>query len=360
MNGQHERFGDEYLWNRRGPVDLEVARLEQLLAPYALPRQPERQPVQLSGRRLPLLAVAAVAAVLAFAVLAGVGWYWHRLQWQAGQPWQLVVAAGQVSINGRMIVDAAAELQADSVIRTASDGFARIEIARIGELLLGGGSQLQLLQTRSGRHRVALERGTLWARVWAPPYSFGVTTAGGVAYDLGCEFLIRTDADGNGVLQVASGWVQFERGDGEVLIPQGAQVELHAHAAPGTPHAIDASGAFAAALRRIDVAGPAAPATGPVVQNLLTEARPQDAITLVSLLTRYPQLADGPLFDRAVAYLDSADDIERAAVRAGDPVAVNALWQGLPYPRTKRWWLQWPDAFASGEPPVVLLSPERR
>lgn len=336
-----DRSGGDYLWDRSGPVDPQVARLERLLSPHALRAGRPQAPIATAAMRTPRRPWAralALAAVLGGLMLGGYGWYWQRLQWAEGDGWDTALVAGQARLDGRPLRAPGVQLQPGNVIETDAAGVARIAVAGIGEVLLGQHSRLQLVQTRSGRHRVQLDRGTLSARIWAPPGSFGVAVPSGAAYDLGCEFLIRTDAAGNGQLQVRSGWVQFERGGVEVLVPQGAQAELHGRRAPGTPYASDAAPAFVAALRQID-AGQGTPA---VVDRLLGSARPQDAITLVSLLARYPSLRAGPVFDRAAALLPAG--VTRAALAANGAHALDPWWRALPYPPMKRWWLQWADA----------------
>lgn len=334
-----DMFGHDYLWDRSEPVDAQVARLERLLAPHAL-REDLRVPpaivVEAARTRWPR--AAAVAAVLACLMLGGYGWYWQRLQWPEGNGWETALVAGQARLDGRPLQKEGVVLQPGGVVETGAKGVARIEVASIGEVLLGEDSRLRLVQTRSGRHRVQLDHGTLWARIWAPPGSFGVAVPAGAAYDLGCEFLISTDAAGSGQLQVRSGWVLFERADIEVLVPQGAQSELQPQRAPGTPYASDAAPAFVAALREID----AGQGVDAAVDRLLAATRPQDAITLVSLLARYPQLREGAVFDRAATLLPTG--VTRADLAAHGAHALNPWWRALPYPPMKRWWSHWPDA----------------
>ena len=254
------------------------------------------------------------------------------------------LVAGQAMLDGRSLRDANAALQPGSVIETDAKGVAKIDVARIGEVVLGSDSRLRLVQTGAGRHRVQLDRGTLWARIWAPPGSFGVGVPSGEAIDMGCEFLIRTDARGDGHLQVRSGWVQFEDADAEIFVPQGAQVALRADGV-GTPHADDASPAFVAALEAIDRAGRRNTVDEGAVQRLLDASRREDAITLLSLLSRYPQLRAGPLFDRLATLLPAG--VTREALATQGPNAFNPWWRALPYPPMKRWWMKWPDAVTS-------------
>lgn len=337
--------GDDYLWNRSGPIDEQVAALERLLGPYALRGQLAsqlRSPSRSRSHR-PWRRMLALAAMLSGVAIGVYGWYWQRLQWPTAHAWPTAIVRGEATLDGRALTPSRA-LQPGSVIETGAGGVARIQVARIGEVLLGRDSRLRLVATRSGQHRVQLEQGTLWARIWAPPGSFGVGVPSGEALDMGCQFLIRTDAHGNGHLQVSSGWVQFENAGAEIFVPQGAQVVLYAHG-PGTPYVNDAAPAFIAALEAIDRAGGRIATDAGVVRQLLAASRREDAITLLSLLSRYPPLRDGPVFDRAAALLPAG--VTREALAEQGPTALNPWWSALPYPPMKRWWLKWPDAIGS-------------
>lgn len=354
---------DGYLWDRSGPVDDEVARLERVLSAHRWrgTRSPSAPaaPVRAPGRRVrrPLRwALAATLAALAFGLHA---FHEHRLRWPAAQPWQVAQVEGAVRIDGAPAGHRAV-LAAGSVLETGPDAHARIRVARIGEMVLGEGARLRLLDTRSGRHRTQLEAGRLWARIWAPPGSFGVATPAGEVFDLGCEFVLEARPDGAGALTVRSGWVQIDSAWREVLVPQGARVDFGEGGKPGIPFDLGASEAFRSALREIEAQGPRAQADGDAVARLLAHARPQDAISLLSLLQADPRLAEGPLFDRLSAWLPADARVTRAAIRAHGAHALSPWWDALPYPRIKRWWMQWPDVFAARADADALLRDDAR
>ena len=368
MNAGKETFDDAYLWDRSEPVDQEIAALEQLLGAYALQGRPalpspddalavaaastppQHAPTRPWRRRarVPLRHIAAFAATVCAIAIGTGGWYWQRLQWPAAHGWPAAILQGDATLDGRTMTSSQS-LAPGSVLETGQHGVANIQVARIGEVVLGRDSRLRLVATRSGQHRVELERGTLWARIWAPPGAFGVGVPSGEALDLGCEFTIRTDARGDGHLHVQSGWVQFDNASAEVLVPQGAQVALYAEG-PGTPHVNDAAPALVAALAAIDRAAMAG-ATGPAVadadsvRQIVALARREDAITLLSLLSRYPHLRDGAVFDRLAELLPAG--VTRQALAAQGAGALDPWWRALPYPPMKRWWTKWPDAIGS-------------
>lgn len=343
---------DDYLWDRSGPVDAEIARLESVLAPYALRTErgvrrstslPQAHPPHARRRARWRIALAS-AAVLAMCAIGVAGWYRHRLQWPDGQPWQLSALSGETRIDGRVAADTKV-FAPGSVLETGKGGSASLRAARIGQVVVGENSRFSLVETRSGRHRLRLQHGNLWARVWAPPGALGVSTPSADIFDLGCEFVLKMDADGHGQLTVNSGWVQIDSGWWETLVPQNARIELRGSDRPGTPYDLGANAAFVAALHDIDAQGGAVAADGAVVRRLVAASRPRDAISLVSLLRQYPQLGEGPLFDRTAEIMPADAQVTREALRSGDANALNPWWQALPYPHIKRWWVQWPDAF---------------
>lgn len=370
MSGNGPIRDDDYLWDRSSPVDEDVARLERLLSPYAyraergpardsgqaVPRGSQPVPRRRSARRRwrPVFAAAAAFALCAIGLSV---WHGQRLEWEAGQPWRIVAQRGEVRIDGRSAAGVATLAPAGE-IRTGADGALRLRVAGIGELALGEGSTLRLIETRTGRHRVQLQEGRLWARVWAPPGQFGVGMPGAEVYDLGCEFEIESDAAGNGILTVRSGWVQIENRWHEVLVPQGATVRLHGDAPPGTARDLGASAAFRAALDAIDAIdarGGDVDPRGAEVQRLIAASRREDAISLLSLLQRHPRIAEGPLFEHTARLLPTAATVDRAEVIAGRTHALAPWWSALPYPRMKHWWLQWPDALPAGNDAEVWL-----
>ncbi len=351
---------EDYLWNRRGPVDEEIARLERLLAPQAWRERPLTPRVAALARpRRRWRAVAAIAAMLAlFAVGLHAGFN-YRLQWPQAQPWRIAAFEGNVRIDGHAI-DANAQLAPDTVLETGPGGTARLAVARIGEIVIGEDSRFSLRQTGSGRHRTVLEHGRLWARLWAPPGAFGVATPAGDVYDLGCEFVLHAREDGSGALTVRSGWVQIDNAFREVLVPQGARVEFGPGGRPGTPYDLGANVAFLDALREIDAQGSRIHPDSEAIRTLVTQARQEDAISLLLLLQARPHLADGPLFDRLNELLPPAALVTRAAWRERGAAALSPWWDALPYPRIKRWWLHWPDAFGAGQDAAALLREEVR
>jgi hypothetical protein len=161
--------------------------------------------------------------------------------------------------------------------------------------------------------------------------------------DLGCAFELRARDDGSGSVTVQSGWVQWDNGWSEVLVPQGARLDIAAGGRPGTPYDLRSSMAFRQALAEVDRTRRIS-AHDPRIVALAAQAQAQDALSLLVLLREHPQLLDGPVFDRLAQLMPAHAQLTREQIRREGPRAYNLWWEQLPYPRTKRWWLHWADA----------------
>jgi FecR-like protein len=351
---------NDYLWTKHGDPDPEIERLESLLSPYAFDTNtltvvrarrnralPARTPGRARAHTRRRLLFATTAAFLAIVVV--VGWLNARLQWPMAQAWSVKPVSGTTTIDDRFL-SGRSLLPPGGVLRTGEHSAVQIEVARIGRVLVGQDSQVELVETRTGHHRLRLDHGQLSAKIWAPAASFGVQTPLANALDIGCEFTLSVTSVGSGLLRVRHGWVELEKYGLQSLIPEGAQAEFDSKSGPGTPFDDHATAQFRAALKAIDALGRSVPANDPAIEQLAEASSATDAITLISLLTRYPQLADTPIYDRAIALLPPPDGLTRDAVRYKNQVLMDDWWHKLPYSRVKSWWLRWPDLLQDETP----------
>jgi hypothetical protein len=285
---------DDYLHDRSGPADPEVARLEALLAPLAhdrpldelrLRRRPSRAP-WIAGA----LALIAAAAVLVL-VLGGA---------PTGQPEQVACAGnagfrfsadhGTVACGGTATTSGV--LPVGGVLETGTN-IAELAIADIGTARLFAGSRVRLDRTGAHRHQLHLERGKMHAQVTAPPRMFAVTTPSTGVTDLGCEYTIEIDAAGRGWIEVQTGKVELDNGDGKLIVaPGNTTARLLAGRRPSLPVAWNASAALRGAVADYE--------RGVVdaIPRLLTAATPADAITVANLAVLAPAPARASVLAR--------------------------------------------------------------
>jgi hypothetical protein len=330
---------DDPLWNPEASPDAELARMQRLLAPYGARARGLQVPSLSPRRRLGARAApwALAAALVVLLVDAGSR---YRLTWTPGNSW---TAVRHQQHND----EARTELRPGQALVTAPDESATIAVARIGRIALAPGSRLRLVQTGTGRHRVALEYGHMRARIWAPPGYFGVRAASGEVVDLGCDFDLWKRPDGSGRVFVRSGWVSYRVGDEDVLVPEHFGLSFngaHAH----TPLRPDAPVALARAVDALESViardGAGSKSAQRAATRVAASARDRDAFSMLSLLSRWPALASTPLYPRLGAALGvrAIEPGHRQAWEAGDQNAIDAWWQKIPS-QPKRWWTHWND-----------------
>lgn len=323
-------MNDDYLWDRSGTPDPEIEHLEKLLGRYK--HEAPLRVVPFHRRKTTWLAAAAMLAL----VVAGA--YLFRMHWPAGRPWAIETVDGAPTVNGET-VKRHDRLGIGDTLVTDANSRVTVRIARVGELEIQPGSELELIATSRGRHRIDLRRGTINARVWAPPFTFGVRTPAGLASDIGCAFTLRY-ADQEGLLRVTSGWVDFDGDTRSSLVPEGAMAELRRELGPGTPYWHDAPAALREALRSFDRTSSTAD-----LQRVLAAARPRDAMTLQHMLERARGEHRAPLFDHLAKIAPPPPGVTREGILERDQRMVSRWRESMGLGGVKKWWVHWRDAF---------------
>jgi FecR protein len=317
-------MSDEYLWDREGEPDAEIARLERLLEPLAhRPKklQFEARNEPLPTKRLPWLGWAAAAAIAV--VMVSLAWWVRAERLHKDSAWK-------VSWNGAALH----RVRTGELIETGKGSDARLEADFVGEVKLDPQSRLRIVESTREQQRMLLQRGTMHAFIWAPPREFVVDTPNARTVDLGCAYTLHVNADGTGLLTVEMGWVAFEWRNLESFIPAGAACETRPGHGPGTPHFLDADADFETALARFDSGDRLAL---PVV---LAAARPRDALTLWHLLGRTQGDERAKVFDRFSELVTLPPQTTRERIMSGDPSAMDAAWNALGLGNTD-WWRGW-------------------
>ncbi|MFI5207270.1 MAG: hypothetical protein ACHQX4_04545 [Gemmatimonadales bacterium] len=221
---------------------------------------------------------------------------------------------------------------------------ARLRVGTIGTMDVGTGSNLRLLVARAGEQRLALDRGTISARVDAPPRLFIVETPSGTAVDLGCAYTLDVDSAGNSSIHVTLGWVSFEDKGQESLIPAGMRAKTLRGGVVGTPFRDDAPDSLRFAALRYDED----PDDSTLVLVLRTSRR-ADAVTLWHLVARTSGAQRDEVVSRLLTLVPPSAGVTAEAVLRNDRAAMQLYWEQLPgtlkvTPEWKRrlwtWWLR--------------------
>jgi hypothetical protein len=327
-------MSDDYLWSGRGKPDPDVERLEGLLRrfrhePSAWDAGAHGPALRSRGARA--LAWSGLAAAVVIAAILGTWWFSRGSR----DGWEVATLAGRPTIEGKSVGERT-RLSPGARLATDAASRASLSIGRIGEVEIGPGSSVRLVRADVTDNRIALERGTLRARIWAPPRLFFVETPSATAVDLGCAYTLEVDAGGAGLLRVTLGWVAFDDHGRESFVPEGAACRTRPGLGPGTPWYEDAPTAFAEALERLD----AHPDDRGALSIVLSEARPRDALTLWHLLSKLGGDERALVFDRLSAIVSLPASVTREGIVAGDREMLDAAWDALGLGVTS-WWRLW-------------------
>ena len=339
MTNDEHRQRDDYLWDPAASPSAEVQAVERRLtsARFDAARRPLVLPVATRRRHVSRTPLFALAATLALVVTGASGFWAWRSRWPAGGAWPVTIERGASPATSAAALRPNQPLQLDETVS------AQVAIARIGTMRLAPGSALTVLETRSRRHRVLLDRGAVSVRVWAPPAWFAFRTPAGEVIDLGCVFDLSVDADRTSRVRVHTGWVQMANGWGESLVPAGASSVMTPAARPGVPIFDDAPAAFAAGVRAVERDGEDA-ARNAAIDVVLRTARPRDVLTLLLLATESPAAARRAIVNRAAQLAPPPSTIDVQAVADGDSEQLWRWYGTLDLPPSKSWWLNWRDA----------------
>ena len=324
---------DPYLWDGSGEPDPDVVRLEETLSALrhrgTMPALPARDVAQTRAavRLRPWLAAAA-----ALVLIAG-GWFAISL---GRTSWDVRGVTGAPAVDGRAI-SGRARLGRGEWLVTDGASRARVAVGRIGSVDVEPNTRIQLVAAGGREHRLALEAGTIHARIWAPPKFFYVNTKAAVAVDLGCAYTLHVDERGQGLLRVTHGWVGFERDGRDTYVPEGAVCATRADKGPGTPRYEDASSGYGEALMLLDFGPPDAPGRSAALDFVLANARRRDAMTLWHLLTRGTHDERARVYDRLAVLAPPPRGVTRDAVLKGNGAALSIWWDALGVDATT-WW----------------------
>jgi hypothetical protein len=212
-----------------------------------------------------------------------------------------------------------------SGVRTDDSSSARLDLS-IGTLDVQPGSRLRIVGLNDREQRFALERGTIVARVTAPPRVFVVETPSSVVTDLGCAYTLQVDSLGNGLLHVTAGIVEFAAGGRRAIVPVDARAQTRAGVGPGTPYVDDAPEELQRALEAFDFGS----GGGPALAAALRVARAADGLSLWHLLSRVSLSQRGAVYDRLALLVPPPAGVTRVGVLGLDQRMLDVWWNYVP------------------------------
>ena len=149
--------------------------VETLLRKAAADSAPPALPAAARVARLTTWTMRSLSAAAAVLLIAAAGWLVFG---RARGGWSVQTLAGTPIVDGLHAGDArsASRLGIGEWLVTDGISRARIAVGEIGRVDVEPNTRLQLMEARGREHRMALARGTIHARIWAPPKFFYVNT----------------------------------------------------------------------------------------------------------------------------------------------------------------------------------------
>jgi FecR protein len=346
---------NDYLWDRSGEPDSEIQHLETLLgrfrhdspAPVFPEIVPERRwaffPWRL--RSLPALGTAAVAVV----AIVAVSFLAYRMKPTPTRlaGWEVSEVQGSPRIGQNTISanKGASRLSIGQMLETDSQSRASLQADDTGKIRVDPSTRLRLLSMGEGLKRIALDRGTIHAYIWAAPGQFVVDTPSAVTVDLGCAYTLQVDESGAGMVRTSLGWVGFKLNGHESFIPAGAACATRPKVGPGTPYFEDASAEFRSALTRLDFEDTTSQQRTHDVVTVLREARNRDALTLWHLLPRVDDQQRVLVYDRLSHLVPPPATVTKEGILRLDQPFLDLWWNQLGFDDISVW-RQWERSWA--------------
>lgn len=332
---------DDYLWDGSGEPDPEVQHLENVLGRMRhRGKAPEFSAPTVRPRVIRMRLFWRTAAIAAAVILAGVLWISLRRARSVTSPqsgWEVARLAGTPEIGTRVLgaAEQSGKLGVGQTLQTDGQSRASVSVDDLGEVQVEPDTRVRLLETAPSLKRLALDRGTIRAFIWAPAGEFTVSTPSALAVDMGCAYTLHVDDSGAGLLRTSLGWVGFRLKGHDSFIPAGAACATRPGIGPGTPYFEDASNDLRSALTELDF-NPACQRTAEL-NLVLSEARPRDALTLWHLLARVQDSERGRIYDRLAELVPPPSQVSRDGIMRLDQAMLDAWWDKLDLGNISLW-----------------------
>ncbi len=334
-------MNEDYLWDGSGEPDPEIQKLENALARFRHEGRAPKFPAIVATRqpwfwqrfmpsRLSFGLAAATVAILFMAAFGILRWS-QKPNAATGPGWDVESVAGAPKVESSAfgMSSGASKLGVGQTLVTDSHSKANISISDIGTVNVEPNTRLRSVAGGKGRSRLALDRGTIHAYIWAMPGEFTVDTPSAIAVDLGCSYTLQVDDSGAGLLRTKLGWVGFKLDGREAFIPAGAVCSTRPKVGPGTPYFDDASVSFRESLSKFDFAASTPEERNAQLSKILAEARERDALTVWHLLARADASERGLVYDRLTTLLPPPSGVTRDGILRLDQKMLDLWWNQL-------------------------------
>ncbi len=354
-------MNDDYLWDGSGEPDPEIQKLENTLGKFRHhgkpPELPELKPVRPPSFWHRFFSshwsfgFAVATATILLIVAAGILRWSQKPNVAPGSGWDIESVAGTPQLESNSLGKNAggAKLGVGQTLVTDGHSKANLSIADVGTVNVETNTRLRSVAGGNGHSRLALDRGTIHAYIWALPGEFTVDTPSAIAVDLGCSYTLQVDDSGAGLLRTKLGWVGFKLDGHEAFIPAGAVCATRPKIGPGTPYFEDASASFRDCLSRFDFAAGTPEERSADLTKILAQARQRDALTVWHLLSRVNESQRGAVYDRLATLVPPPSGVTRDGILRLDQKMLDSWWNQLDLGNVSLW-RTWERSWSQDKP----------
>ncbi|MBC7773225.1 MAG: hypothetical protein H7210_12065 [Pyrinomonadaceae bacterium] len=366
---------DDYLWDKSGPADPGIVKLEAIMGTLRLSDVPASPTLAAaaasvatdriespalkhegavraaSGSRhrkhawvMPALGMAAL-----FGIIALIGW--PMRPWGPGTQrevvnddidprssgglvvavtgWEASLLSGAPVIGTKMLSSPRA-VHTNDWLSTDAVSSAQLVDAQIGTIKVEPNSRLRITKVLNGQQWFELGKGRIDATIHAPPKLFFVKTKSALAVDMGCAYTLESDEQGNGMLHVTLGWVELQRDGRVVRVPSGRRCAMFEGIGPGTPVNAEAPETLVTAVGRFDKRA-GAKSTAPLLDEVLSSAGSKDGVTLWHVLQQVEEADRERVIEKLGSIVAPPAGISKDALLKLDQTALDQWWTEIKY-----------------------------
>lgn len=211
--------------------------------------------------------------------------------------WQVQKLKGNPTLSDKPLATLDSIREGEWII-TDDSSEAMIKIEGIGDIIVEPKTKLRILKNEDGENKVYLEYGTINTNLSNSVKSivpFAVQTANGIVRDTkGGSYTFTMNENGDGMIFVKDGIVNFVSNGKESVIPSGKVCIVQALNGPGVPFSVNTSPQFKNAIMHFDENSGDLSA----INSVISTSGNQDLVSLINLMPRVSPEVQNVIYQR--------------------------------------------------------------
>ncbi|MFA7418247.1 MAG: zf-HC2 domain-containing protein [Melioribacteraceae bacterium] len=263
-----------------------------------------------------ILYTAIPLALIAF------GYFVYDFQ-KYNYPWQVVSIAGNHTVNGR--ADKSDKWDQGETLSTDDQSKAIVTIPKVGTMEVGTNSLLVLDRAKDGANQVYIKKGSVSISNTEDMPDYSLIVDGFEIIDRGGKFELAAGSSLGAILKVNFAFVEIPYNGNSFMIDENHTCVLRKGKRPGTPIHVKASDSLRAAVELFDF-GNGGEAS---VERIISLAKEEDMLTLLSLIPHVQQLQRQILFQEISNRFPPPENVTRAGIIRLESEMLYRWWEEI-------------------------------